>query len=137
MIISYSIYWKKYQKCAILGKSSKRVRFIFVSCMSQKIDLSLEGGGGHDQQLPVLQALTQSTTGGYPACKGPFQITLHSRPPDLSNQTAIYLLDSCWRFISRLISTSGFSTCSNQRLVTNSTRKMTDTKNMLFSRTTP
>ena len=57
--VTYPIYWNNYQKCVILGKSSKHVRFIFVSCLSQKIDLSLEGGVGVTaEQLPVLQALT-------------------------------------------------------------------------------
>ena len=92
--ITYPMYWKNYQKCTILGKSSKHLRFIFVSCLSQKIDFSLEGGVGAGQRtsnylfcrLPSL-----CITGGYPACKGPFQITLHSCPPDLSNQSAIFV----------------------------------------------
>ena len=71
--ITYPICWNNYQKRAILGKSSKNVHFIFVSCLSQNVDLSLEGGGATAEQLPVLQALTQSTTGGYPACKGHFR----------------------------------------------------------------
>ena len=56
--VTYPIYWNNYQKCAILGKSSKHVRFIFVSYLSQKTDLSRGGG---TEQLPVLRTITQST----------------------------------------------------------------------------
>ena len=42
--ITYPIYWNNCQKCAILGKTGKSVRFIVVSYLSQNTDLSLEGG---------------------------------------------------------------------------------------------
>ena len=38
--VTYPIYWNNYQKDVILGKSSQHVCFIFVSCLSQKPDLS-------------------------------------------------------------------------------------------------
>ena len=38
--VTYPVYWDNYQKCAILGKSSIHVLFIFVSYLSQKTDLS-------------------------------------------------------------------------------------------------
>ena len=32
--VTYPMYWNNYQQCAILGKSSKHVRFIFMSYLS-------------------------------------------------------------------------------------------------------
>ena len=54
-----------------------------------------------------------------------------------SNQS-VNLLAICWRFISNLISTFCFSTCSNYiAIVKNSTRKMADTKICSFRRQGP
>ena len=78
--VTCPICWNNCQKCVILGKSSKHVRFIFVSFLSQKTDLSLEGGATAEQ--------LQSVTGGYPGRKWPFQITLHCWPPELPKQSA-------------------------------------------------
>ena len=70
--VTYPIYWNNYQKYVILGKSSKHVCFVFVSVLSQKPELS----GAVAEQLLVLRTITQPITGGYSACKGPFQIIL-------------------------------------------------------------
>ena len=60
-IVTYLIYWNNYvSKCVILGKSSKHVHFIFVSCLRQKTDLSLEGEGGDGPATTVCLGPTRN-----------------------------------------------------------------------------
>ena len=58
--------------------------------------------------LPVLQTITQPITGGYLACKGPFQIILDCWPPELSRQSNNVLgstkLGPHWWFASHPLS---------------------------------
>ena len=75
--VIYPIYCNC-QNCAILGKASKHVRFM--SCLSQKTDLSLEGGDGWATAC-FSDKNTQPNTEGHPACAGSCQITTHCWPP--------------------------------------------------------
>ena len=100
----------RFFKCAIHGKSSKHAGFIFVSYLSQNINLSLEGGGrGGGGQATTYFVGSHSVYHSD-------NTALSALRPLTCRTNRSFLLGSCWRFISRLISTCGFSTCSNQRV---------------------
>lgn len=95
--VTCPICWNNCQKCVILGKSSKHVRFIFVSFLSQKTDLSLEGGGDGRATTVCHWRLSWS------------QVTVSDNitllAPWVAETIGQFVGQRCWRLISSVAST--------------------------------
>ena len=91
------------------------IRFIFMSCLSQNIDLSLEGGGGDGRTTFFFRLSLSLPLEVILPTRGRFRYH-YSLGPLTCRTDRTFLFGSCWRFISRLIFTWGFGTCSNQQV---------------------
>ena len=119
--VTYPIYWNNYQKCVILGKSSKHVCFIFISYLSQKPDLS--GGGDRTttcfaDYLPAyywrlfgLQGTVSDNITMFAPC------VIAPIRQSVGQYQTLTSLEICFRSASQaavyVVSTYEFSTCSN------------------------